>query len=367
MDVGIWQGGDGKRHLINTALIFQICAATAAIDAKNKFSKVELTGTAKSAVSTQKFEHVSFDRAGAEAYRASVLRQYYGDVWRCFQAPRPGSRAAVIEQLVRLRALGRRCSEALDAKFGRASDTNKNSLGALDNQLLAAQVVRDTGFTIVIAVSTGGAGTVGTLGVGARALIATGAIVSKAGTKVYDIRSTVTDANERNNKYGSVILGTGMDVLFSGISLGSGALSVGQSMILAATIKAPAEGIKTALDGGTGQQIAFATGFEVFAPMLEGLGSAMATKLFPRYAGKMAEMPLTEAAHSLLGASQHVGGQLLGQSAAVAKDGWILPMLGQTTQGTSAASRLLDRISVFAAINGSESDYFKQCVIRAVD
>jgi hypothetical protein len=296
-----------------------------------------------------------------------VLRQYYDGIWRCFEAPGRSTGESVVRQLMHLRDLASRCSDALDKKFGQVSNTNKSSLGTLDNQLLGAQIVRDTGFTIVIALSTGGAGTIGTIGAGSRALIAGGAILSKAGTKVYDIQNTVTDSTERNSKYGSVILGTGMDVLFSGIALGSGALTVGQQFILAASIKAPAEGIKSALDGGTGQQIAFSVGFEAFAPLLEGAGAALATKLFPRYAGRVATMPMTKAAHdSLLGAGQQVAGQALSQTAAVSKDGWILPLLGQSTQGASPMNRFLDQISIYAAINGSESDFFRQFVIKQV-
>ena len=58
----------------------------------------------------------------------------------------------------------------------------------------------------MIALSTGGAGTIGTIGAGSRVLIAGSAIATKAGTKVYDIQNTVTDSAERNGKYGSVIL-----------------------------------------------------------------------------------------------------------------------------------------------------------------
>ena len=367
MQIGVWQGGDGKRYMVNPALMFQTCAATAAIDARNKFATVGLTGLMPSLKGLQRFEHVQFDAKAAEAYRAVSLRQYYDDIWRTFQAPGRNSGEAVVQQLMHLRALASRCSAALNKKFGQVSDTNKASLGTLDNQLLGAQVVRDTGFTIVIALSTGGAGTIGTIGAGSRVLIAGSAIATKAGTKVYDIQNTVTDSAERNGKYGSVILGTGMDILFSGISLASGTLNVGQQLILAASIKAPAEGIKSALDGGTGQQIAFSVGFEAFAPLLEGVGAALATKLFPRFVGCVEVLPMTEATRAAsLAAAQHVGGQAVSQSAAAIKDGWILPLLGQSTQGASAINRFLDQISVFAANNGSDLHYFRQCVIKAV-
>ena len=70
--------------------------------------------------------------------------------------------------------------------------------------------------------------------------------------------------------------------------------------------------------------IAFASGFEVFAPFTEGLGELFAKNLFPQFA--------KAATSSLIPLGQHAASQV----AAVGKDGWALPTLA--TGGSSDTS-----------------------------
>ena len=325
METGIWQGGDGVRYIVNSMLMHQACAALAAIDAKNKFSKVEVTGTA--GVFKKEFKHVSYDRAAAAAYQTQAANGYYRELWQVFQSPASDRGRAVVYQLSHMRHMAQRAQASLAAKFGQVSDVNKASLTALDSQLSKIQLVRDTGFASVIFLSSGGTGAIASLGVGVRALIAGGAVVTKAGTKVYDIHATVTDRVEKQTKLTSVAFGTLMDVMFCGITLGGGVLSLGDNLMIAASMKAPTEGVKTMLDGGSGAQIAFAAGFEIFAPFTEGLGEAFGKKLFPQFA--------KSATSSLVPLAQHSASQV----AAVGKDGWALPALAASGGGNSNTAR----------------------------
>jgi len=353
METGIWQGGDGVRYVINSMLMHQACAALAAIDAKNKFSKVELTGTA--GVFKKEFKHIGYDRAEAGKYQALAMAQYYRDLWLIFQSPASERGRAVVQQLCHMRRTAQRAQASLALKFGQVSDTNKASLIALDSQLSNTQLVRDTGFASVIFLSSGGTGSIASLGVGARALIAGSSVVTKAGTKVYDINATVTDAEEKNNKLTSVGFGALTDVLFCGMTLGGGAMTMGNNLVIAASMKAPTEGVKTMMDGGSGAQIAFSVGFEVFAPFTEGLGGKFAEKLFPVFPKKVAERTLVD-----------LGSHAAGQMASVGKDKWALPSLTSGGGGSSSAGRFLDLFSMNFVMNVAPEFFYAKYVISRV-
>lgn len=349
MEAGIWQGGDGVRYVMNAMLMHQACAALAAIDAKNKFSKVELTGTA--GVFKKEFKHVSFNRAEAAKYQAQATAGYYRDLWLVFQSPASNRGAAVVQQLSHMRRMAQRAQESLAKKFGEVSDVNKESLTSLDGQLSNVQLVRDTGFASVIFLSSGGTGSIASLGMGVRALIAGGAVMTKAGTKVYDINATVTDSAEKHKKLTSVAFGTMMDVLFCGVTLGGPALSMGNNLIIAASMKAPTEGVKTMLDGGSGAQIAFSAGFEIFAPFTEGLGEVFAKKMFPQFA--------KAATSSLVPLGQHAASQ----AAAVGKDGWVLPGLAGGGGSSGSAGRFWNLFSMNLLLDMAPEIFYSRYVI----
>jgi hypothetical protein len=347
----VWQAGDGKRYAINLGVWLQTCASAAALDAKNKFSKLESVGK----VMGRDFQCVGYDAHAADAYRKRMFTYHYDLLWRVFQSPGADRGEAVVAELARMREMSKRWSESLERKFSSVSDLNKASLGALDNQLLAAQVTRDVGFTVVLTVSSGGLGAAGGLATGTRAIIAGASIVTKTGCKLHEVRSTVTDKQELTNKQASIMVGAASDVVFSAVALGGLPLSATDTFIVAASIKAPTEACKAALDGATPSQMALAVGFELFAPFLEGAGGALAKKLFPRF-GTAALAKTTEG----------VGAMVANAAATVGKDGWALPILGASAQGGSALSRLVDLLSVPNLINISPAMYYRMYAIRPV-
>ncbi len=268
----IFAGGDGRKYALHLPMIHQIVESCAAAEAKNKFSSLETTwsdpdwfGSAKA------FKNVRYDRKAADAFIARATRERSDSVWAAFSGG--GGGRAMASGLMLLRQRVKTHSNLLAEKFAASDEGNKASLKSLDNQVYWSKFIRDNGLTAVAVIATGGS----VVYAGAAA----SAITLKTGLRVNDMRVAGTLGS--GAEVASVTMDAVTDAFFCTLAPAAGSLSTGGKLIVAAFVKAPIEGAKTAMNGGNLNQIMLSVALEGAGPLVDHVKDFLGDTLLPMF------------------------------------------------------------------------------------
>ncbi|MEO6338722.1 MAG: hypothetical protein ABIO39_01680 [Caulobacteraceae bacterium] len=273
-----YQGGDGRRYLIHLPMVSQICASCAQMTSKNRYSFVDTTYAPNGWFTNNvPFKNLGYHRAQADQFRDQFTRDMLSSFWRGFQSG--GGGGVAIGALLHARKMAAVNQEELAKKFAECSSTNEASLKGLDSQLYWAQFVRDNGLTAVAVLGTGGAA--------ASAFtmqVAAGAIVTKTGMRLNDMRMQGTLGDQK--QIASVTMDAITDAFFCALApaLAAKSTTMATKVVIGVFVKAPIEGSKAMMNGASLQQIGLAVGLEVVGFKIDIFKELLGNKLLPLFA-----------------------------------------------------------------------------------